>query len=105
MSRRPLAVIEQADEKPSEQRKDARENRERILAAVRRLLKRKAMAEICMDAVAEEAGVGKGTLYRHLKDRSSLCMTLLDSSPRVLQNDPIAGLGLARDPPPQARLC
>jgi AcrR family transcriptional regulator len=89
---------------PVSERKDAARNRERILEATLALLKERPMGEICMDAVAEKAGVGKGTLYRRFKDRSALCMALLDENTRKWQQATIAGLGLSRDSCPSARL-
>jgi AcrR family transcriptional regulator len=95
MGRRKLPIVGQA-EPP---RKDASENRERILAAARRLLAERPIGEICMDAVAAEAGVGKGTLYRRFADRASLCHALLHEDAILLQNDVLDGLGLALDAP------
>src|SRR5262245_58341648 len=106
MSRRKpiaLAVLGAPSEETSE-RKDAQRNRERILAAARKLLAQKPINEICMDALAVEAGVGKGTLYRRFKDRSSLCMALLDDASKHLQDATIAGFGLAKQTPPEHRL-
>jgi AcrR family transcriptional regulator len=87
------------------ERKDARENRARILAAARKLMKKRPLADICMDEVAELAGVGKGTLYRRFADRSALLLALLDEDERLLQDAVIAGFGLARDATAGARLC
>jgi len=102
MRRSLLQIVDQPSE-PLE-RKDAQRNRERILAAARKLLGDRPMADICMDALADEAGVGKGTLYRRFKDRSSLCMALLEDSTRELQDATIKGLGLPRDTAPEERL-
>jgi AcrR family transcriptional regulator len=97
-----LQIVDQPSEQP--ERKDAQRNRERILAAARQLLHERPMAEICMDALAEAAGVGKGTLYRRFKDRSSLCLALLDDATRQLQAATIKGLGLSKDTAAEERL-
>jgi AcrR family transcriptional regulator len=47
-----------------------------------------------MDAVAAEAGVGKGTLFRRFGDRAGLAVALLDERERDLQAAVLSG------PPP-----
>ena len=65
-----------ASVEPRPLRADARRNRERILAAAR-----KAFAEsgrdVQMDEVAELAGVGVGTLYRHFPTKEDLVLELI----------------------------
>ncbi|SDF40775.1 transcriptional regulator, TetR family [Lentzea fradiae] len=51
-------------------RKDGIANREKILVAALRTLQRDVTAP--MADVAQEAGVGPGTLYRHFRDRNAL---------------------------------
>ena len=70
-----LPVLGQAESIP--ERRDAAENRRRILEAARDLLKTRPIQDICMDELARTAGVGKGTLYRRFADRASLCRALL----------------------------
>lgn len=53
------------------QRRDAAENKDRILAAAREAFRRTGMA-VDMRAVAAAAGVGIGTLYRHFPTREHL---------------------------------
>jgi AcrR family transcriptional regulator len=60
------------------ERADAARNRQRILDAARRLFTRDGVACTSMDAIALEAGVGKGTLFRRFGDRSSLAHALLE---------------------------
>lgn len=86
---------------PPRERADAARNRERILKAARRLVRRKPLDAICMDAIAEEAGVGKGTLYRRFPDRAALAHALLDVDTRDLQDRALAGFGL---PPTATRV-
>jgi AcrR family transcriptional regulator len=77
------------------ERADARLNRERILKAARKMLRKG--GEISMDALADEAGVGKGTLYRRFPDRAALVLALLDEDARALQERALAGFDLAAD--------
>src|ERR1700754_2549191 len=52
-------------------RKDAQRNRERLLEVARAHLKR-SDDRISLEAIAREAGVGIGTLYRHFPTREDL---------------------------------
>jgi AcrR family transcriptional regulator len=76
------------------ERADAARNRERILAAAERLFEREGVSCTSMDAIAAEAGVGKGTLFRRFGDRGSLALALLDRAERALQDAVLSG------PPP-----
>jgi AcrR family transcriptional regulator len=73
------------------ERADAARNRRRILVAADRLFARDGVACTSMDAIAAEAGVGKGTLFRRFGDRASLALALLDSSERAFQDAFIRG--------------
>jgi AcrR family transcriptional regulator len=73
------------------ERADAARNRQRILDAAERLFSRDGVSCTSMDAIALEAGVGKGTLFRRFGDRSSLAHALLDSSEREFQERLIRG--------------
>lgn len=75
---------------PSE-RADAARNRRRILVAAERLFTRDGVAGTSMEAIAVEAGVGKGTLFRRFGDRASLALALLESSERAFQEAFIRG--------------
>jgi AcrR family transcriptional regulator len=76
------------------ERGDAAANRVRILDAGRRLLAERGPAGFTMDAVACEAGVGKGTIFRRFGDRTGLAGALIDEDMRDLQDAFIHG------PPP-----
>lgn len=56
---------------PARRRADATENRARIIEAARAELTLDA-ADIRLNAVAQRAGVGQGTLYRHFPTRADL---------------------------------
>ncbi|MGW7608822.1 TetR/AcrR family transcriptional regulator [Streptomyces sp. NPDC054766] len=75
-------------------RRDALDNRERILAVAR-----EALAEaggVSLTAIAKKAGVGIGTLYRHFPNRESLIIELyrhdirhlIDLAPALAESHP-----------------
>ncbi|WP_307845311.1 helix-turn-helix domain-containing protein [Planomonospora sp. ID67723] len=79
---------------PPRERADAARNRMKVLAAADRLFREKGVDGVSMDAVAAEAGVGKGTLFRRFGDKSGLAAALLDERERELQEAILSG------PPP-----
>jgi AcrR family transcriptional regulator len=81
-------------------RSDAAANRERILAAARIAVRRDGET-VPMATIADEAGVGIGTLYRHYPTRPALLADLtLRSFQLVLQNARAAAL--SGEPAPAA---
>jgi AcrR family transcriptional regulator len=72
-------------------RADAARNRDKVLAAAEKLFGEREADCVTMDAVAAEAGVGKGTLFRGFGDRAGLVMALLQEHERRLQEDIIRG--------------
>jgi AcrR family transcriptional regulator len=86
-------------------RADAERNREKVLCAARRLFAERGVENVSMDAIAAEAGVGKGTLFRRFGDRAGLAAAVLDENTRQLQDDAIRGPApLGPGAPPQERL-
>src|SRR4051794_4361178 len=73
------------------ERADAARNRRKILAAAEDLFARDGVGCTSMDAIAEAAGVGKGTLYRRFGDRASLARALIDERDREFQEALIRG--------------
>ena len=73
------------------ERADAARNRERILAAAERLIAERGIENVSMEAIAEAACVGKGTLFRRFQDRAGLMRALLDERERELQEQLIRG--------------
>ncbi|GGL15858.1 TetR family transcriptional regulator [Sphaerisporangium melleum] len=57
-------------------RADARRNREAVLDAAARLFAQRGDA-VQMDEIAERAGVGVGTLYRHFADKRALLAAII----------------------------
>ncbi len=79
---------------PRKERADAARNRRLILDAAERLFRKHGVANVSMDQVAAEAGVGKGTLFRRFGDKAGLAVALLDSREQELQ------AGILHGPPP-----
>ena len=75
-------------------RRDAERNRVALLDACERLVERCGLDAVTMDAVAAEAGVGKGTVFRRFGSREGLMAALLDHSETEWQAGVISG------PPP-----
>lgn len=76
------------------ERRDAAHNRETLLRAAQELVETCGVQAVTMDAVAERAGVGKGTLFRRFGSRQGLMAGVLDRSERQWQASVISG------PPP-----
>jgi AcrR family transcriptional regulator len=78
-------------EAPRRERADAARNRQALLEAAKRLLRESGPEGITMDAVADAAGVGKGTLFRRFGDRAGLFHALIDDRERTFQEAFIRG--------------
>ncbi|MFC7598259.1 TetR/AcrR family transcriptional regulator [Terrabacter sp. GCM10028922] len=76
------------------ERRDAARNRELLLEAAHRLVEHRGVPAVTMDAVAAEAGVGKGTVFRRYGSRAGLMTALLDDGEARWQAQVISG------PPP-----
>lgn len=77
-------------------RADAVKNRALLLNTARSLFSLHGVETVTMSQVAEAAGVGKGTLYRHFPGKPQLCHALLDDDQRALQREVLARLGRVR---------
>ena len=94
-------LIFPSDPRPT--RSDAVKNRALLLETAQRLFDEQGLEQVSMSAIAEAAGVGKGTLYRHFKNKSDLAYELLhqdqhDFQARALrrfqgQGNPLEDLG------------
>src|SRR5688500_18673049 len=77
------------------ERNDAARNRARVAEAAAKLFRECDEPEqVDMRAIAAEAGVGVGTLYRRFGDKASLAASVLDTHARELQDAILGG------PPP-----
>ncbi|GCD91974.1 TetR/AcrR family transcriptional regulator [Nocardioides sp. LS1] len=79
---------------PHPERRDAARNREALLLAAQRLVDHCGVDGVTMDAVAHEAGVGKGTVFRRFVSREGLMAALLNFSETEWQAAVMSG------PPP-----
>jgi len=87
------------------ERSDAARNREALLCAARRMIEEEGVEAVTMDALAEAAGVGKGTVFRRFESRAGLMAALInefeiDWQGAVLSGPPPLGPGA----PPLDRL-
>jgi AcrR family transcriptional regulator len=73
------------------ERADAARNRRRVLEAAAKLFAERGVDCVSMDDVADEAGVGKGTLYRRFGDRASLALAVLSTREAAFQEELIRG--------------
>ncbi len=79
---------------PPAERADATRNRVRLLATARQMLAERGADKLTMDGLAEQAGLGKGTVFRRFGSRAGIFQALLDDDERAFQNQVLAG------PPP-----
>lgn len=96
-----LPILGQA----TRERSDAARNREALLVAAQSLVDRCGVDGVTMDAVAERAGVGKGTVFRRFDSRAGLMAALLDLFESEWQAEVIGGPPpLGPGAPPRERL-
>jgi AcrR family transcriptional regulator len=83
---------------PRPSRADAVKNRAALVETARRLFAEQGVEAVSMTAIADAAGVGKGTLYRHFDSKAELCLALLDAEQHTLQDETLRRLS-AQDSP------
>ncbi|MBW5447671.1 TetR family transcriptional regulator [Cohnella sp. CFH 77786] len=86
------------------ERRDAAENRQRILNAAIRLFEQYGVDQVSMNQIAAEAQLGPGTLYRRYRNKSELCLDLIKDHVDLLFGDIEAYLEENRVEPPSLRL-
>jgi AcrR family transcriptional regulator len=89
-------LISPDDSRPT--RSDAVKNCALLLETAQRLFQEHGVEAVSMTAIAEAAGVGKGTLYRHFKNKAALTHMLLDADTRDLQTRTLRRLEQGDDP-------
>jgi AcrR family transcriptional regulator len=68
-------------------RSDAARNRVRVLEAARVLVSRDG-PDVRMDAIAAEAGVAVGTVYRHFPTKEALVAAVVEDSSTTWRTEP-----------------
>ncbi|NTW03120.1 MAG: TetR/AcrR family transcriptional regulator [Oscillochloris sp.] len=84
-----------------QERRDAVQNRERILVTARRLFAQQGVESTSMNQIAHVAEVGPGTLYRNFTHKGDLCFALLADDIATFQEH-IAVLLVGPDAPQSA---
>jgi AcrR family transcriptional regulator len=79
---------------PPAERADAARNRLHLLATARQMLAEQGTDRLTMDALAERARLGKGTVFRRFGTRAGIFQALLDDDERGFQLQVLSG------PPP-----
>jgi AcrR family transcriptional regulator len=79
---------------PHAERADAARNRRHLLATARCMLAEEGPGKLTMDALAERACLGKGTVFRRFGTRAGIFAALLDDDDRAFQQEVLSG------PPP-----
>lgn len=72
-------------------RADAMRNHERVLCTAARLFAERGPEHCSMELIAQEAGVGKGTLFRAFGDRAGLAAAVLSEHESKFQEDVLRG--------------
>lgn len=85
------------------ERRDAAENRQRILNVALRLFEQNGVEQVSMNQIAVEAQIGPGTLYRRYRNKSELCLDLIKDNIVLLFDDIDEYLKTNRGDPPGQR--
>lgn len=89
---------------PRSERRDAAENRQRILDSALRLFELHGVEQVSMNQIANEAQIGPGTLYRRYRNKSELCLDLIKDNLVMLFEDIEEYLEQNRSASPKIRL-
>ncbi|MEW2352399.1 helix-turn-helix domain-containing protein [Spirillospora sp. NPDC029432] len=80
--------------RPRVERADAARNRRHLLETAREMIAEHGTEKVTMDALAERAGLGKGTVFRRFGTRAGIFAALIDDDERRFQHAVLSG------PPP-----
>ena len=86
------------------ERRDAAENRKRILDAATKLFEQHSVEQVSMNQIAMAAQIGSATLYRRYKNKSDLCLDLIKDKIVLLFEDIEVYLKENQTAPPRKRL-
>lgn len=86
------------------ERRDAAENRQRILNVAFRLFEQHGVEQVSMNQIATEAEIGPGTLYRRYRNKSELCLDLIKDNVVLLFEEIEAYLEQHQTDKPNLRL-
>jgi AcrR family transcriptional regulator len=86
------------------ERRDAVQNRQRILDVAVELFKKNGVEQVSMNQIAIAAQIGPGTLYRRYHNKSELCMDLIKDNVDLLFNDIDKYRSANKNTPPTQRL-
>lgn len=89
-------ILQLTEARPT--RADAVKNRNLLLETASRLFQEQGVEVVTMSAIADAARVGKGTLYRHFKNKAEVCNALLDHDQKLLQQETFERLRSNCDP-------
>jgi polyketide synthase 12 len=76
---------------PRAERADAVRNRRHLLATAREIIAGRGTDTLTMDALAQRAGLGKGTVFRRFGTRAGIFQALLDDDERDFQQQVLSG--------------
>src|SRR5919206_3528840 len=77
---RAVPVLPSGSPEKRPERRDAAENRKRVLGVAQRLFEEFGVEAVSMHQIAQAAGVGQGTLYRRYPHKGELCRDLLSET-------------------------
>ncbi|WP_251550375.1 TetR/AcrR family transcriptional regulator [Neobacillus muris] len=86
------------------ERRDAAENRQRILETASRLFEQFGVEQVSMNQIATVAQIGPGTLYRRYRNKGELCLDLIKDNVVFFFEAIEAYLEENRTEPPSERL-
>lgn len=86
------------------ERRDAAENRQRIINAALKLFEQNDVEQVSMNQIAMEAQIGAGTLYRRYRNKSELCLDLIRDNIDILFENIETYLKQHQTEPPNKRI-